>query len=117
MIRAVLRVTKKACIGDNLDTSDEDLGTDDPPPLNKTVPPPSEKSASPKGKAIRPSTGKSVSFQSEKKTPPRKEQANAGPSVGQNQDEMNSDQTGRSRPWRPSSMFEPALGGGGVRRR
>ncbi|EFX66181.1 hypothetical protein DAPPUDRAFT_116643 [Daphnia pulex] len=100
-------------IGDNLDTSDEDLETDDPPPQNKTVPPPSEKSASPKGKAIRPSTGKSVSFQSEKKTPPRKEQANAGPSAAQNQDELNSDQTRRSRPWRPSSMFDPVLGEGG----
>ncbi|EFX67250.1 hypothetical protein DAPPUDRAFT_115589 [Daphnia pulex] len=72
-------------IGDSLGTSDEDPGTNDPPPHNKTVPPSSEKSAHPKGKAGRPSTGKSVSLPSKEKTPPCNEEANAGPSVTQNQ--------------------------------
>ncbi len=93
-------------IGDNLGTSDEDPGTNVLPPHNKTVPPPSEKLAHPKGKAGRPSTGKSVSLPSKAKTKtsPRNEEANAGTSVTQNQvqDEMNSYQTRRRRPWRPS---------------
>jgi hypothetical protein len=103
-------------IGDNLGTPDEDQnGTNVLPPHNKTVPPPSEKLAHPKGKAGRPSTGKSVSLPSKEKTSPRNEEANAGPSVTQNQvqDEINSYQTRRRRsPWRPSKTGEPAQGGG-----
>lgn len=91
-------------IVDNLGTSDEDPGTNDLPPRNKTVPPPSEKSAHPKDKAGRPSTGKSVSLPSKEKTPSRNEEANAGPCATQNQVQnyMNSDQTRRCRPRRPS---------------
>jgi hypothetical protein len=109
MVRAVLCVTRKACalltiIVDNLGTSDEDPGTNHPPPRSKTAPPPSEKSAHPKDKTGRPSTGKSVSLPSKEKTPPRNEEVNAGPSVTQNQvqDDMNSENTRRSRPRRPS---------------
>ncbi|KZS10489.1 Uncharacterized protein APZ42_025037 [Daphnia magna] len=103
-------------IRDSSDTSDEDPEANDPPPVNKTAPPPSDKSGSahPKSKTGQPTSGKSLS--SGKRTSPPIEETNAVSSVTQHQveKEVNSDQSKRSRPWRPSSTSSPAQGGGEV---
>ncbi|KAI9565130.1 hypothetical protein GHT06_008901 [Daphnia sinensis] len=84
-------------IRDISDTSDEDSEANDPPPVNITAAPPSDKSGSAHRKPGRLPTSSPI------------EETNAVSSVAQHQveEEVNSDQARRSRPWRPSSTSSP----------